>query len=84
VSNQVYSHSPIWWGGKSLHGFVKNLDEKSCRITLDKDYGHYLRVIICLFQPDFPQTPCPTDFSRIMVSAHIQNRDIIAIKINDY
>jgi len=27
VSNQVYSHSPIWWGGKSLHGFVKNLDE---------------------------------------------------------
>ena len=65
MSNQVYSHSPIWWGGKSLHGFVKNLDEKFFRITLDKDYGHYLRVIICLFRPDFPQIPCPTDFSRI-------------------
>ncbi len=64
MSNQVYSHSPIWWGGKSRHGFVKNLDEKFFRITLDKDYGHYLRVIICLFRPDFPQIPCPTDFSR--------------------
>ena len=51
--------------GKLLHGFVKNLNEKSCRITLDKDYGHYLRVIICLYRPDFPQTPCPTDFSRL-------------------
>ena len=36
-----------------------------CGITLDKDYGHYLRAILCLLRPDFPQTPSPTDFSRI-------------------
>jgi hypothetical protein len=50
----------------SLHGFVKNLDEKLCRIALNKDYGHYFRAILCLFRPDFPQNPCSTDFSRII------------------
>jgi len=48
----------------SLHGFVKNLDKKFCRIALNKDYGHYLQAILCLFCPDFPQNPCSTDFFR--------------------
>jgi competence/damage-inducible protein CinA-like protein len=37
-------------------------------MALDKDYGHYLRAIICLFHPDFPQNPCSTDLFRIMNS----------------
>ncbi len=49
----------------SLHGFVKNLDKKSGRIALNKDYGHYFRAILCLFCPDFPQNPCSTDFFRL-------------------
>ena len=46
---------------------MENLDEKSCRIALNKDYGHYLRAILCFFRPDFPQNPCSTDFSKIIL-----------------
>jgi hypothetical protein len=49
-----------------FHGFVKNLDAKYFRIALAKDYGHCRRAILCLSRPDFPQSPCPTDFSRII------------------
>jgi hypothetical protein len=52
----------------TFHGFVKNLDAKFFRIALAKDYGHCRRTILCLSGPDFPQSPCPTDFSRIMNS----------------
>jgi uncharacterized protein YjhX (UPF0386 family) len=55
----------------SLHGFVNNLDEKFGRIALNKDYGHYLRAILCLFRPDFPQNPCSTDLFRIIHHATI-------------
>jgi hypothetical protein len=50
-----------------FHGFVKNLDAKSFRIALAEDYGHCRRAILCFSRPDFPQSPRPTDYSRIII-----------------
>jgi len=35
--------------------FCEKSEQNYCRIALDKDCGHYLRAILCLFCPDFPQ-----------------------------